>query len=122
MTLVLEELIVDLGRDVREGRRTYLLCFGEEVTDVAVDLAVMNMAGRESAPIEDLQDLKAHVERYGLLLFPVVCRGSWTTLQGCIHYPCLTTDASGERAVIEPVAGINYWPANTRFLLVDKSA
>lgn len=146
MTVILEELIVDLAQDAatREavlerdgidrriiehfdlsqvrGRRTYLLCFGEKTTDVSVDLAVMDMTGRESALIGDLLALKAHAERYGLFPFPVVARGSWVSLHSQVHYPCLKADASGQRAVVELVPGINHWPADMRFLLVDKPA
>lgn len=144
MTVVLEELIVDLARDAdvwREatehdgidrriiehfdlpdvkGRRTYLMCLGEEASDVSVGLAVMAMAGRDNALIGDLLALKAHAARYGLYPFPVVCRGSWVSLHSRIHYPRLKADASGRRALVELVPGTDYWPADTRFLLVDK--
>lgn len=146
MTVILEELIVDLARDAatrdevpeRDGidcriiehfdlfdirrRRTYLLHFGVEVTDVSVDLSVTKMTGRESALIGDLLTLKAHVERYGLYPFPVVARGSWASLNSRVHYPCLKPDASGRCALIELVPGTDYWPADTRFLLIDKLA
>ena len=144
MTVVLEELIVDLARNadtLREAperagidrriidhfdlsdikrRRTYLMCLGEEVSDVTVSLAIMNMPGRDNALIGDLLTLKAHVERYGLYPFPVVCHGSWVSLQSRIYYPCLKTDASGHRAIVELVAGTGHWPADTRFLVIDK--
>lgn len=144
MTIVLEELIVDLARDTNileqvsvregvdrliiesfdlsdiEGRRSYLICFDEKVTDVTVGLAMLDMTDRDSGLIGDLLALKVHAERYGQFSFPVVCRGSGTTAQGCIHYPCLKADSSRNRARVELVAGIDYWPADTRFLLVDK--
>lgn len=146
MTVVLEELIVDLARDadVRErvterdgidrriiehldlseirGRRTYLMCFGERVTDVTVSLAVLDMPARDNALIGDLLALKAHAERYGPFPFPVVCCGSWISLERRLYYPCLKSDSSRRRAVVELVPGIGYWPADTRFLLVDKRA
>lgn len=146
MTVVLEELIVDLGRDAGErreatendgidrhiiehfdlsdvkGRRTYLMCFGEQATDVTVGLAVLDMSGRDDALVSDLLALKAHVDRHGHFPFPVVCRGSWVSLHSRIHYPCLKPDTSGRRALIELVPGTGHWPADTRFLLIDKSA
>lgn len=96
------------------------MCFGEEMSDVSVGLAVLDMRGRENALIGDLLALKAHAERYGLFPFPVVARGSWVSLHSQVHYPCLKADASGRRAVVALVPGINHWPADTRFLLVDK--
>lgn len=146
MTVVLEELIVNPVRDANarreapehdgidrriiehfdlsdiRGRRTYLMCLGEEASDVTVSLAVLDMPGRANALIGDLLALKAHTERYGLYPFPVVCRGSWVSLNSRIHYPCLKPDTSGRRAVIELVPGTGYWPADTRFLLIDKPA
>ena len=113
MTVVLEELIVDLaqngdargeipehdGIDPRiiehfdlsdiKGRRSYLTCLGEKASDVSVGLAVMAMPGRDNALIGDLFALKTHIERYGLYPFPVVSRGSWGSLPSRIHYPCL---------------------------------
>ncbi|MBI1833337.1 MAG: hypothetical protein HYR90_00780 [Candidatus Andersenbacteria bacterium] len=144
MTVVLEELIVDLARDAsvrneaseRNGidrriiehfdlsdikrRRTYLMCLGEEASDVTVSLAIMSMPGRDNALIGDLLTLKAHVERYGLYPFPVVCHGSWVSLQSRIHYPCLKADEAGSRPLVELVAGTGHWQADTRFLLIDK--
>lgn len=145
MTVTLEELIVDLARDsgrertseqngidrrivehfdlsdIRQ-RRTYLLCFSEELSDVLVGLRVLDMKGRDNALIGDLLTLKAHADRYGRFSFPVVCRGSWVTLQRRIHYPCLRADESGQCALIELIPGTDFWPADTRFLLVDKPA
>ncbi len=144
MTIVLEELIVDLARDTatREetperdgidrqiikhldlsdirGRRTYLMCLGEEASDVSVGLTVIAMAERDNALIGDLKALKTHIEHFGLYPFPVVCRGSWVSLNSRIHYPCLKPDASGCHALIELIPGTNFWPADTRFLLIDK--
>lgn len=146
MTVVLEELIVDLARDAdvrREaaehdgidrriiehfdlsdikGRRTYLMCFGEKVTDVTVSLAVLDMPARDNALIGDLLALKAHAERHGPFSFPVVCCGSWISLERRLYYPCLKPDESRRRTLVELVAGTGYWPADTRFLLVDKPA
>lgn len=144
MTAVLEEVIVDLsqdktgveqhsqrngiGRRITEcfdvsevlGRRVYLLCFGEEVSDVTVSLAVMDMPDRDSALIGDLLALKAHADRFGQFPFPVVCCGSWTSIERRIYYPCLRPDADRNRSVVDLVSGTDYWPADTRFLVVDK--
>lgn len=144
MTAVLEEVIVDLSQDragveqrsERNGidrriiecfdlseipeRRVYLLCFGEEVSDVTVGLAVLDMTGRDNALIGDLLALKAHADRYGQFPFLVVCCGSWTSVQQRIYYPCLKPDADRDQTVIELVSGTDYWPADTRFLIVDK--
>lgn len=144
MTVTLEELIIDLSQDARaqdrtseregispriielfdlsdiKGRRVYLMCFGEKVSDVTVGLAVLDMPGRDGALIGDLLALRAHAERYGRFPFPVVCRGSWTTVQRRIHYPCLKADTSQSQTPVELAAGTDYWPADTRFLLVDK--
>jgi len=144
MTITLEELIIDLSRDARaqdraseregidrriielfdlsdiKGRRVYLMCFGEKVSDVTVGLAVLDMPGRDGALIGDLLALRTHAERYGRFPFPVICRGSWTTAKQRIHYPCLKADTPQSRTLIELAAGTDYWPADTRFLLVDK--
>lgn len=146
MTIVLEELLVDLAQDADarrgalehdgidrriiehfdlsyiKGRRTYLMCFGEQATDVTVGLAVLDMPGRDDALIGDLLALNDHADRYGQFPCRVVCRGSWVSLHSRVYYPCLKADASGRRGLIELVAGTGYWPADTRFLLVDKLA
>lgn len=143
-TVTVEELIIDLSRDAcaqdrpseREGigrriielfdlsdikgRRVYLMCFGEKVSDVTVGLTVLDMPDRYGALIGDLLALKVHAERYGRFPFPVVCRGSWTTVRRRIHYPCLKADTSQSRTLVELAAGTDFWPADTRFLLVDK--
>jgi hypothetical protein len=144
MTTVLEEVIVDLSRERTEaelcperngidsriaeyfdvsviaGRRLYLLCFGKEASDITVGLAVMSMKDRTSALISDLLALKAHANHYGQFPFQIVCRGSWTSIERCVHYPCLKSAGDHDESTIELVPGSGYWPADTRFLMVDK--
>lgn len=146
MMITLEELIVDLSFDrdpedriaehdridhrIKEyfdlskikRRRVYLMCFGEMASDVTVGLAVLDMMGRDNALIGDLLALRIHVEHYGRFRFPVICRGSWMTVLQCIHYPCLKAAISQSRPQVELAIGTDYWPADTRFLLVDKLA